>query len=373
MGKKAPAPPPAPDYAAAAKAQGEANQAAGQQTASLNNPNIYNPYGSQTVSYSPTGPNGAMQASIYQTLNPDAQAALDAQQRVQLQQAQLAQQGMNQASSILGTPFQFQGPDIQTSLGNLGTPQTTLGDYGKANGQLDLSNVAKMPINAGITAQDAILKRLNPTIQQNDQSFAQQLANQGVTAGGEAYDNAMRGHLAGNNDLYSQAALYGLGLDMQANNQGFQQALAQGQFGNQAQQQNYEQALGAGGFYNQGLAQDYNQRLGSAQFGNTAVQQALQHQLGLYNLPLNQINALMSGSQIQAPQFQQYSGGGQIEAAPLANATSQAGKWAMDAYGQQMAGYNSQMQALGSIAKGAMGMFSPMSLITPGTSLFGSK
>lgn len=49
MGKKS-APPP-PDYAAAAREQGAANKEAALQTAVLSNPNIYTPYGSQTVSW----------------------------------------------------------------------------------------------------------------------------------------------------------------------------------------------------------------------------------------------------------------------------------------------------------------------------------
>ena len=61
MCQKAPTPPPAPDYVGAANAQGAANLTAGQQSASLSNPNINTPYGSQSVTYAPTGPNGDFQ------------------------------------------------------------------------------------------------------------------------------------------------------------------------------------------------------------------------------------------------------------------------------------------------------------------------
>ena len=64
MGKSAPSPPPAPDYVGAANAQGQANLTAGQQTASLNNPNVTTPYGIQTVNYTQTGPNGDYQPNI---------------------------------------------------------------------------------------------------------------------------------------------------------------------------------------------------------------------------------------------------------------------------------------------------------------------
>lgn len=301
MGKSAPSPPPAPDYVGAAQAQGVANKDAAVSTASLSNPNMYTPYGNQTVSYANTGPDGNPQPTVTQSLTPDAQRTLNAQQAVQYGLAQLGQQGLGQASDVLGSQFKYNGPGIQTGL--------------------DTSGIAKMPVNAGVTGQQAILSRLQPQIDQRNAATAQQLANQGLTHGGEAYTNAMRDQNNANNDLYSQAALQGLGLDMQANQQG------------------------------------YNQALQSGQFANTASAQNLQQQLGLYNQPLNQITALMSGSQIQNPQFQQYSGAN-VGAAPIANATSQLGQYNQGIYGQQVAQYNAGMQGLGSALGGAAGMFS---------------
>jgi hypothetical protein len=50
------------------------------------------------------------------------------------------------------------------------------------------------------------------------------------------------------------------------------------------------------------------QMLQSGQFANTAQGQALAQALQQRQLPLNEISALMSGSQIQNPQFQGYQG-----------------------------------------------------------------
>lgn len=267
MGKQ-PSAPPAPDYVGAAQAQGAANKDAAIATASLSNPNISGPYGSQSVTYTPTGPNGEQQSNVVQTLTPEAQATLSAQQRVQRALAGLGEQGVGQAQKILGTPF-------------------------------NQDNVPKAPINPGMNAQAAILARLQPQIDQRDKALQQNLRNQGLVPGGEAYTNAMRDNNNANNDLYSQAALQGIGLDTQAHQSGLQEAL------------------------------------------------------GLYNQPLNQITALMSGSQIQTPQFQNFQGSN-IGAAPIANATAQQGQYAQGLYGQQMAGYNSQMQALGQLGGAAL-------------------
>lgn len=293
MGK--PSPPPPPDYAAAAKAQGIANQQAAQQTAVLSNPNIISPYGTQTVTYDVAGGyGGTPQPTITQTLTPEAQAALSAQQGVQRSLADLAQQGIGTVQGVMGKPFQYQGPGIQTSL--------------------DMSGVPKAPVAPGTTGQQAIMARLQPQLEMRSNALRQNLANQGITPGSEAWNNAMREESQSQNDLLSQAALQGIGLDTAA-------------------QQNA-----------------YNQALQSAQFGNTAAAQALQQQLGLYNVPLNQITALMSGSQIQAPQFQQYTGGGQIGAAPLAQAAANQGNYNTAAYNAQMQGYGGLLGGLGSIA-----------------------
>lgn len=254
---KAPAP---PDYAAAAQQQGVANVTAATNQASLNNPNIVGPYGNQTVTYDNTGPNGDAQPTITQSLTPDAQAALTSQQQVQKSLAGLGLQGVGQAEKVLGTPF-------------------------------DESGVPKSPINPGQTGQDALLARLQPQIQQNEDATRQRLANQGIPVGSEAWNNEMRQQGQNENDLRSQAGLYGIGLDTQAHQSGLQEAL------------------------------------------------------GLYNQPLNQITALMSGSQIQTPQFQQYTGGGNVGAAPVAQAAANQGNY-------QTAAYNSQMQALAGLYSG---------------------
>jgi hypothetical protein len=72
---------------------------------------------------------------------------------------------------VLDKPFSFGGPDVQTSL--------------------DLSNVAKMPVNAGMTGQEAIMSRLEPSLARQRTSTETNLINQGLRPGTEAYDNAI--------------------------------------------------------------------------------------------------------------------------------------------------------------------------------------
>lgn len=352
MSKSSPTPPPAPDYAAAAQAQGAANLTAAQQGAVLSNPNIVSPYGNQTVTYNtdPNLPGGGSQPTVTQTLTPDAQAALTAQQKTQAALANLGQQGAQQAGAVLGTPFQYNGPDINTTAPQAGPLNygPNASQYNAATG-LDLSSVAKAPINAGTTAQQAILSRLNPQIDRSNAALQSRLANQGITQGSEAYNNALTDQGQQNNDLQTQAALQGINLDEAANQQGYNQALSTAGFYNSGQAQNYGNAATSAGLYNAAQGQDFNQGLQAAQFSNTAAQQSLQQQLALRNQPLNEITALESGSQIQNPQFQQYQGQN-VAAAPVFQGAQAQGQYGLDQYGIQQQAANSQSQGLYGLA-----------------------
>jgi hypothetical protein len=366
MGKKTPAPPPAPDYGAAATAQGSANLKAGLQTAGISNPNIVSPYGNQTVSWDMSNPDMPT-PTITQTLTPDAQAALNAQQRVQREFADLGSQGVANAQKILGTPFDYQGPGIQTSfnqgpglnygpkMGEYGMAQgvdanqfgqnrgVNAGDYGQARGinyddfeqarslgagdfglanainanefglasgmrdakygsaqrNLNLSGVSQMPVNAGMTGQQAILQRLAPQMERQREGLRTQLVNQGFRPGTEAYNRAMEQQGQQENDMFTQAAMQGIGLDMSANQQGFGQAATAAGLYNQGLGQDFGQGLAALQTSNQAIGQNYGQGLSSQQQKNAAVSQnfgqGLQaQQLRNQSIDQNMRNALMA-------------------------------------------------------------------------------
>jgi hypothetical protein len=292
MGKKTPAAPATPDYRGAAVEQGAANLEAARATARLSNPNTYTPYGTQLVSYEGDIP------TIRQTLTPTAQKTLEAQQGVELSLANLGAKGANTASSVLDKPFSFGGPDVQTSL--------------------DLSGIAKMPVNAGMTGQEAIMQRLEPSLARQRTSTETQLINQGLRPGSEAYNNAINLLGQQETDARQQAVLQGLNLDIGANQQGFGQALEAGKF------------------------------------GNTAQQQALAEAIQLRQLPLNEITALMSGSQIQNPQFGAYSGA-TVQAAPVFAGAQAQGQFDANKYNQEVSQANAQTAGLYSLGGAALG------------------
>lgn len=439
---------------------------------------------------------------VSQTLNPESQKIFDTQQKTKLQLADLANLGVSNASQVLKTPFAFTGDAANKTIANAGLisqgptannfmagggpdaskfaagtgPDSTdyLAKAGPsavnfmagagpsaanfmagnapnaanfmANRGLDTSNVASMPINAGMTGQQAIMARLEPQIARNRVSTETQLINQGLRPGSEAYNNAATLLGQQENDLRTQAVLQGLGLDMSANAQGYGQAVTTGQFGNQAQGQNFQQGLAAQGLTNQAQAQNfgqgniqqqlynqaqaqnfgqgntqsalYNQAQGQnfgqgtvaqntanqaagqnfgqfataqnitnqaagqnyaqnantiaqnnaaqqqqfaqntqqAAFENQARQQALAEAIQQRQMPLNEIAALSSGSQIQNPVFQPYTGAN-VGAAPIAQTMQNAYTGAQNAYNQQMASQNAQTSGLFSLAGSVLPMF----------------
>lgn len=286
MGKSAPSPPPAPDYTGAAQAQGAANIDTARLQGKMSNPNIVSPLGTQTVTYADDQP------TVTQTLTPTATETLASQQRVQKLLANLGETGTQQAQNVISSAF---------------APTGTAGQ--ELQTRLDTSALAKAPVNAGMTGQEAIMARLAPQLAGRQASLENQLANQGITPGSQAYRTSQAQEAFNRNDLLSQAALQGIGLDTQARAAGFGE----------------QQAL-----------------MGSQ---NAAQQAELQRQSYLRQQPLNEITGLMSGSQIQMPQFQGYQGPTVAPAPIFAGAQAQ-GQANMQNYGIQSANVNAQNAGL---------------------------
>jgi len=234
------------------------------------------------------------------------QAALSGQQRGQLfGEQQAVQQAYNQAA------LQQQ----QAALAN----------------QDAYNQAVQQNLSAGLNIQQA----QNAASQQlfGQQVTAQQLQNQAVAQNQAAALDAYRALLAG------QAQGFGQQMDVEAARNA---ALAQNQAIAAQQQQ----------LANAAQLQQYNQALQAAQFGNTALQQSLQQQLALRNQPINEIAALMSGVQVNMPQFQGYQGAN-VAAAPIFAGTQAAGDFAQRNYANQVGAYNAKMGLLGGLAGAA--------------------
>jgi hypothetical protein len=113
--------------------------------------------------------------------------------------------------------------------------------------------------------------------------------------------------------------------------------------------QQYQAQLGAQG-------QQFNQAQAEAAFRNAARTQALQEQAALRAQPLNEIAALMGGSQVQMPQFQGYTGA-PVAPAPVFGAAQAQAQFAQNNYANQVAAYNAAQQgAYGLAGAGLYGL-----------------
>lgn len=235
--------PAAPDYAAAAE-----------KTAAGNRVNQYTPYGSLTYS-PPTSGNKDDPWSQHVNLSPVGQQLLDY--------------------------------DNATKLG-LGKLQTGGLDYVQ-NAMQHLPSEADLParqLNPGQTAQDAIMARLQPTWNAKQASLENQLSNQGIARGSEAYTNAMRDFNSGRNDAEMQAALQGINVGQQARQQGMQE-----QNFYASEPINILNAVRTG-------AQVQNPTFGSTPTGPNylgAAQAQNASDLGVYNSKVGSYNSMMGG------------------------------------------------------------------------------
>lgn len=183
--------PATPDYTGAANATASGNLDVARATAAANRPNYYTPYGSQTATQSSDNPD---QWTITQMLSPDQQALFDQNERIVGTFGNLAEQGLGQV-----------GQSVANGINWNGLPQAS--------------------VNAGQTAMDAILARVNPQLASDAAATEARLAEQGIQIGSKAYDSAMGGLARQRNDAYSQAALQGINVGNQARAQALNEQL----------------------------------------------------------------------------------------------------------------------------------------------------
>lgn len=299
-----PSPPPAPDYVGAAQQTAAGNLQAAQAATAANRVSQYTPYGNLVYTQTGTDSQGNPTWRADTSLAPAQQQMLDIQNATGVGLGSTINSALGRVQQTMGQGFNPNIPQTQTSLG---PNYKTSTDY---EGGM-----------AGWDKATALLnKRLAPQMQQAADAQQARLANQGIVQGTKAYENAMRTFNQGQNDLLNQAQLSGL----QAGNTLFQQGLQGSQFANAA-------------------------ALQQGQFGNAAQQQAYNQALTNYNLPLNTLSALRSGSQVQNPSFVNVPQQATTSGADILGATTAAGNY-------NLSGYNAQQAAQAGMNSGLLGL-----------------
>lgn len=225
--------------------------------------------------------------------------------------------------------------------------------------------------NIGDTLYQAQTRYMDPQFQQQESQLENKLVNQGLQRGTEAFDTAMRNFVMDRERAYAdardratlasgqeQSRQFGLGAQQFAQGaQNFGMGLAgQGQdFGQQAQR--YQLGMAGGNqAFNQRM-QEQAQRFGqqAQTYGLSAQerQRALQEQAYMRQLPLNELNALRTGSQVSMPQFQPFATG-MVQPAPLMQGTQLQGQADQNLYNAQQAGSGSFLSGLFQLGSAAL-------------------
>jgi hypothetical protein len=333
----------------------------------------YNPSGS----YAFTDPTSGQTYNIptftaTQSLSPTQLQLKNTQDATKQQLANVANQQTNRVGGVLATPFNPTGgpqagdsstiSNIPKALTNFnpGIPLQTGFDSGgpiqSTYGGADDYSADRQKV------QDALMARMNPQLQIQQQALQQQLADQGIRYGSQAYNDAMLQSSQQQNDA-RWGAIQQAGQEQQRMDAMAAQAAA---FSNAAQQQGYEQNLGQGTFYNNAANQLFTQNAAQATFANAGLAQQtsqaqagfnaaeaarnqwLQEQYANRNQPINEISALMSGSQVSQPNFVN-APSTQIPTTDVAGITQQG-------FQNQMGLYNTQMQQSNALLGGVLGL-----------------
>lgn len=271
-----PDPPPPPDYKGAANEQGAANIETARIQGKMNNPNVNNPLGTQTVTWDGDHP------TVNQAYSPAQQAIFDQSNQSKLALGRLNLQGAKALEGVVGKQVSFDGmPNAPSSYDDL----------------------RKRVI-------DAQMGRVNEDYGRSTDQASSSLIAAGIRPGSVAYNDKMQLLQRGLNDAKQQA---------------------EGSATSQVQ---------------------------AAQNMDTQRRKdAIAEMLAQRQVPLNEITALTSGSQVSNPfAVPSYSQNTSIAPPPIFSATQLGAQDAMDRYNAASASsdaFNSGLFSLGASGMGA--------------------
>ena len=255
--------PAAPDYTSAANATAAGNLAAAQAATAANRVNQVTPYGNLNYSQNGTDAQGNPTWTATTSLSDIGQQLLNNQ---------------NQTSLGLGSAINSQLGNVQNTMSQPFNP-----------------NLPQVGINAGQNYQDAAMSRLAPQISQQRELLNNQLANQGIPVGSQAWQTAQMNQGQKENDLLAANTTQGFNTGLQANQQAYNQAMTN------------------------------------------------------YNMPLNTLSALRTGAQVQNPTFVNSANQATTAGPDLLGAAS-------SQYNAALGGANMQNAAQANLNSGLMGL-----------------
>jgi hypothetical protein len=369
MGKSSPKPPPAPDPNVVAAAQTQQNKDTAIANAALNRIDQVTPWGNLTYTQNGVDANGIPKYTQTINLSPEQQKLMQSNDQISQALANLGLSQLGTTSQTLGQPFNYNNAPSQVNSVGFNPGDYSRGvSYGSIQNDVDMRNVPKLIGGEALdrdlqTQRDALYRQqaafLDPQWKQDQSDLENKLVQQGIAQNSDAWNRAV-GDFSRNKEFaygnarntaitgggQEQSRLFNIGLA--SNQNAYNQALNNAQFHNSAQAQGFGQAFQNAGLNNAVSGQMFNQALANANLQNQGRNQYINEQNYLRQQPLNELNALRSGSQVTAPQF---SG---VPQAAVGN-TDVTGLY-NNQYQGQVANYNAQVGRNNAITGGLFGL-----------------
>lgn len=338
-----PSAPAAPDYTAAAVAEGESSQALVAQQTAANRPDQTTPWGTSSWEMTP-GTNGAEDSWAQTvTLTPEQQQALDSQMGLQAGRSDLALSMLGRAEGEYADEMDW------SQFSSLGTTP----EMSNFQNSYDFSgaNEVQNPTDIRQQAEDSLY---NNFTSRADDMFASQgsdlevsLRNQGLNPGDEAYDRAMGEFSDAKTDAYQQAAF-------DASIGGGQEASRQFDMASALRSQDVSEAMSQTNLANTNANTAFSQGLTASNYDNQIRQQEISEAMQERGFSINEINAILTGQQVGMTSMPGFNTAGVSQAPQLLNAASQQYQGDLDAYSLENQGMNNLMSGGGSLAMAFM-------------------
>jgi hypothetical protein len=293
------------------------------------------------------------------TLNPEAQRALDSQIALQGDRSELARSFMDRVSGDMSKPFDWSGlPDKGKSLE--ATQFDRVGAAPRLQTDLDMSaNPAER-----MRIENALFDRMRPIHEQQNSALETKLINQGLTPGSEAYNRAFQRQ----GDQQSRERFNALEMGGNEMQRLLNMQIQEGQFENTAKQNQQGMDINTTGFNNNVSKDRFGQDMTISEYQNKLRQQAISEQMMQRQMSLNEMNALLSGQQVQMPNMPQFNGAAAAQPTQYLPAAQLQGQAQLDAYNAQQMGANSFTNGLfglgGSLGAASIFKFSDSRLKT---------
>jgi hypothetical protein len=297
--------PSAPDPQAVANAQEGVNAATIAQLTQANRVNTNDPLlGGSSWSVDPTTGQWT-QTTNYSPITNQIQTNRLTGQGVASSNLSQAEQNMEQNAGTIGSALNTSGmPAIQTgaaanSGGIISNPNSGAGQGIQRSIASNAGDPALAQSQNAVYSQ--LTSRLNPQWSLAQEQLETQLTNQGIARGDPAWTQAMDEFNRQKTDAYNTAANTAVQTGNQLQSQMFTQGLQAGTFANNAESQAFSQLMTQAGFTNQAQQQQFMEQAQQAGMTNQAAAQMLQQMIAERMAPINEVNALTSGTQASSP------------------------------------------------------------------------